>query len=149
MAIFTTEVTIPCSIEEAFDFLTTPKTIETISPDAMGLSYVSTPPVYHLGAKIEFKLISFGQVQKITHEVIQFDRPDIFVESMINGPMPRWIHTHRFESRGPEETVVIDEIEFDPPAGLLGFLITEGRILDSLEKGFDERQRLLLQAFEK
>jgi ligand-binding SRPBCC domain-containing protein len=149
MGFFQTQLELACTPEEAFDYLSTPQTIQTISPDKMGLNYLKTPEVYHHGAIIEFQVISFGQIQTITHEVTKFERPGIFSEKMVKGPVPFWVHTHKFEDLGNGLTLVVDEIEFQPPKGLLGFLINETRILDDLEQGMDERQRLLLQIFNK
>ena len=43
------------------------------------------------------------------------------------------MHEHLVEEAPAGEVVAIDRIEFEPPGGMLGFLITKRRILDELE----------------
>ena len=149
MAVFEAQFELPCSPDEAFTFLTTPETILQISPPDMGLKYVAVPDQYHLGAKIEFQVISFGQVQTIHHEVIEFEEPNIFVETMTKGLAPRWVHTHRFEPNGTGGVIVVDEIDFDKPGGIIGLMISEQKIIDSLEDGFDYRRRKMMEMFDE
>ena len=142
---FKYETILPCSVEQAFELLTTTKTILQSSPPAMALNYVATPDVYHQGAIIEFQVINFGQVQTIHHEVIEFEAPNLFVETMIKGPMSHWVHSHKFEAHPDRGTIMTDEVEFDPPSGVLGFIITKTKLIDSLEERLEEREGLLLQ----
>lgn len=149
MALFTADITIDCPPQQAFDFLTRPTNILEVSPPETGLSYRETPEVYHLDAIIKFAIVSFGQPREVVHKVTEFKSPEYFVEEMIDGPVPFWKYTHRFEPEGSGVRVV-DEIEFEPPGGLLGMIVTESRILDNLEDGFDHRyarlEKLLSQS---
>ena len=44
---------------------------------------------------------------------------------------------------------LINRIEFEPPAGLLGFIVTSDSILKALEDGFDYRRDVLQKKFAK
>lgn len=46
-----------------------------------------------------------------------------FVDLQVKGPFKSWVHTHRFESRGPEKCELIDSIEYKLPLGPLGSLV--------------------------
>ncbi|MFN0199218.1 MAG: SRPBCC family protein [Planctomycetaceae bacterium] len=148
MAIFQSSVKLNCPAAQAFDFLAKPANIALISPPDMGLCFVSAPEEIVLGAKLEFKIQSFGQVQELIHEITHLERPLLFVERQLKGPLKSWVHEHRFEILGDNQVEIFDVIEFLPPGGLLGFLVTETRILDSLDEGFELRYRKLKQLLE-
>ncbi len=149
MAIFQASVKLNCSAAHAFDFLAKPANIALISPPDMGLCFVSAPEEISLGSTLEFKIQSFGQVQELIHEITHLDRPARFVERQLKGPLKSWVHEHRFEVLADNQVEIFDIIEFLPPGGILGFLVTESRILDSLDEGFDLRYRKLKQLLEQ
>ena len=146
MAFFEASVELDCSQDEIFKFLTSTSNIEEISPPEIGLQFVNTAEVLKLGERLEFQVVHFGQIQKIIHEITRFEPSELFVESLVEGPLPKWEYTHRFEKNGMG-VVVIDEIEFEPPGGLIGLLISEQKLLDNLEDGFDHRYRCLEKHF--
>ena len=69
----------------------------------------------------------------------------MIVESQIEGPLRAWRHRQRIEIAGSGHCQLIDEIEFEPPGGMLGYLLTESRIRQSLEEGMDFRYDILQQ----
>ncbi|MEX0728268.1 MAG: SRPBCC family protein [Planctomycetaceae bacterium] len=149
MAIFEVSTIINCTVDRAFEFLIKPANISLISPPNMGLYFVAAPEEISKGTTLQFKIQSFGQVQELIHEITELDRPTRFVERQIKGPLKTWIHEHHFESTAPGQVKIRDTIEFLPPGGLLGFMVTESRILDSLDEGFDLRYKKLKQMLEQ
>jgi ligand-binding SRPBCC domain-containing protein len=143
MPVFETSVTLDCPRERAFDFLLRPANIARISPPELGLAFTSAPEVVELGSRIEFKVQGFGKVQTLVHEITGLVHPEKITETQIRGLFSRWVHEHLFETNASGQVVVTDRIEFEPPGGLLGFLVTAGRILDQLEEGFDHRHEQL------
>jgi len=145
MEVFEVRLTVPCSAETAFDFVTRPENIRKISPPDVGLAFTSPPDRYALGSRIEFKVQAFGLVREIVHEVTAFDEPGSFVEQQVSGPFQKWIHEHRFEDAGDGRVVIIDRIEFEKPGGVVGLIMTADRIRETLEIGFDFRHDKLEQ----
>lgn len=144
---FETSTLIRCEIGRLFDFLTRPDRVLEILPEDSGVTYTSVPEQLILGSQVEFDLRGFGPVQKVIHEVIEFDAPRLFVEQQKQGPLPHWRHEHVLEAVGAEVRL-IDRIDFAPPGGLAGLLVTEARIRKSLEKGFAHRYGRLKQLIE-
>ncbi|MDB5336357.1 MAG: hypothetical protein JWN70_1976 [Planctomycetaceae bacterium] len=101
-----------------------------------------------MGAKFEFKVQAWGTVQTSHFEIVEFDRPNLFVEVQLKGPMKSWRHEHRFATNADGQTVVTNRIEFTPPGGLVGLLVTESKILDSMEDGFYHRHQQLKKLLE-
>ncbi|MDB5390804.1 MAG: Polyketide cyclase/dehydrase [Planctomycetaceae bacterium] len=143
MAVFETSVILDCSVERVFAFMISPANHEKLSPPDVGLKFVNPPAQVELGSQFEFKMQAWGSVQTARHEVIQFDSPNLYIERAIRSPMKSYLHEHRFEIDGNGKTVMTDRIEFLPPGGILGLLVTESKILDSLEDGFYFRHQQL------
>ena len=149
MELFEARVELPCSVEEVFDLVARPEGIRKISPPEMGLFFKNSPERYALGAKVEFKIQALGLVREITHKVTAFDDPRSFTEEQIAGPFRHWVHEHIFETLEDRRCVAIDRIQFLPPGGVAGMIMTASRILENLEDGFDYRHEQLERHFQE
>ena len=143
MAEFETSVTVACPLEQAFDFFIRPTNAVKISPPNMGLQFLDAPDVLEQGCKFQFKVQGFGQVRTVLHEIEELIRPTRFVERQLEGVFKAWVHEHLFELTPEGEVLVTDRITFEPPAGLLGLLLTRDRIQEHLEEGFYHRHEKL------
>jgi len=148
MAQFENELWLPCDVEALFEFLLRPLNVQRISDPRLGLVFEQAPDVVVTGSRIAFKVQAYGVVQKIEHEITAVERPRLIVEQQIKGPMKSWRHEHRLE---PKDNGVrmIDRVTFEPPGGMLGFLVKESSILDGLEDGFIHREQELKRIVER
>lgn len=144
MAVFEFRTELPCSVSELFNFLIRPKNIALVSDPSLGLIFVDPPEVLTLNEEIDFKIVSFGQVHRITHKIIEISENSQLVEEQTSGPMKLWRHTHKYESTD-NGCVKLDIVEFAPPGGLVGFFLTEDKVSDHLEDGFCYREEKLQQ----
>lgn len=147
MAVFESETTLTAPTEEVFSFLLQPARLIQISPPEMGLKFVDAPERLQMGDTFRFMVQTMGQVQTITHRITAYEDPSLFVEELIEGPLPLWVHTHSFVSLDGSRTMIQDRIEFQPPGGLIGLLLTESRILDHLDDAFHHRYQQLGKLF--
>lgn len=139
---FEARVELACTLEQAFDFLAQPKNIRLISPPQMMLVFDAAPERLSLGARMEFRVQAHGVVRSAAHEIIVWEAPTRFVERQVAGPMGAWEHEHFFETTD-NGVVVIDRIQFAPPGGMLGLVVNERRIRESLEEAFEHRHAML------
>ncbi|MEZ6064540.1 MAG: SRPBCC family protein [Planctomycetaceae bacterium] len=144
MAQFAYETRLDCPPDVLFEFLLKPANVARVADPSTGLQIIEGPDVVTVGSRIRFQLVTYGQIQKMVHEIIAVDRPNLVVEKQIEGPTRAWEHRHLFQPAG-DGVLMIDEIEFEPPGGVLGFIATPARICDSLEENFFARQRTLEQ----
>ena len=87
-------------------------------------------------------------VQELTYEIVELDSPSKFREKMVEGPLKLWLHDYIIEPHESSDRVtLINRVEFEPPGGLLGFIVTEESILDALDDGFDYRRKVLQKRF--
>lgn len=77
------------------------------------------PDVLEEGAEVTVSVRPFGvgPRRRWTSRIEARERRDEaawFRDVMIDGPFPRWVHTHRFHAHG-RETTVIDRVEYRLP----------------------------------
>ena len=64
----------------------------------------------------------FGVRQRLTVQIIDFDRPNHFRDCMISGAFKSMVHDHTFADH-PEGTLMSDRFEFNSPLGILGAMV--------------------------
>lgn len=142
MAVFESRHELNCSVEEIFDFLIQTRNVVDLSDPDLELVLESGPEVLSLGSRLTFSVHGYGIPQQLVHEITMFERPERFVEEQVQGPMRQWRHEHVLET-GASGAVLVDVIEFKPPGGLVGLMLNERRIRESLERGFEYRRQEL------
>jgi ligand-binding SRPBCC domain-containing protein len=126
----------PCI--EVFDFFQRPANLIRVSPPELHMQIVEGPERLQLGSRLTLKGRRWGIPHRIVSEVVAFEAPKSFTDELREGPFKKWVHTHRFMAVA-EGTQVEDTIDFEPPGGALGLLITESFILQDLDKLFHYR----------
>ena len=142
-------VTIRCPVEKAFDFLTQTDNLFQIIPDELKLRVVSAPPQLQLGSRLEVQILAFGPPQNVTYEVTDYTRPHRFTETQVKGMLPRYVHEHLFSVQDGGMVLITDRIDFEPPGGLLGFMLTADRLRTTLNQGLVHRHSSLKRILEE
>jgi ligand-binding SRPBCC domain-containing protein len=88
---------------------------------------LKTSGLMSLGERVTWSAVHFGIRQRLTVEIVQFDRPHSFTDEMVSGAFKSMCHLHEFECSG-HNTVMKDYFEFEAPLGFLG-TIAENLIL--------------------
>ncbi|NTV37734.1 MAG: SRPBCC family protein [Anaerolineales bacterium] len=132
---------VPATIEEVWDFISSPKNLKEITPDYMGFDIISEnlPDKMYAGMIIAYKVrpllgIPMTWVTEITHVI---DR-QLFVDEQRFGPYRFWHHQHHFRKTS-EGTEVRDLVHYALPFGPLGRLIIAMVIKARLKQIFDYR----------
>lgn len=147
MPVFETEVTVATPIEQVFEYMSIPENLERLSPPEVGLKFIDAPSPLKQGDTFEFKVQAMGQIQKMKHRLVTSEAPTLMIEELVEGPLPRWRHTHTFVSAGDGQTKIKDQIDFEPPGGIIGMFLTEARILENLDDAYYYRQQQLKKIF--
>lgn len=139
---------LPISIDKAWEFLSDPKNLKTITPEYMGFNILSGAdrPMY-AGQIIQYIVtpvlgIKTKWVTEITHVI---DR-SYFVDEQRFGPYALWHHKHfiRPISNGVEMEDIID---YKIPFGWLGQLMHPIIVKPKLEEIFNYRYQKLIELF--
>lgn len=148
MTNFEEQLKIPAPVDRLFEFLLKPANVAKVSDPSSGLSLLNAPESVIEGSIITFRIAAFGQLREITHEVTIIEHPSKVVEVQREGPMKSWRHTHIFERDG-DGTLLIEQVDFEPPGGLVGLLVTPDKIIQQLEDGLYYKEQALRKLAEQ
>lgn len=147
MPSFKTSAVINCSAAALREFLGRTASIPEVSDPELELQVLEAPEVVTQDAVIDFRITTFGFKQRMQHRYITVSDVEIVAEQ-VEGPTRSWIHRQKVEDNGDGTCTLTDEVEFEPPGGMLGFVMTEDRIRESLEDGMEYRYDTLRELLE-
>ncbi len=75
-----------------------------------------------LGQTVTFEGKHFVMRLRLTVNVVEYERPHLFVDEMIEGRFKRFKHIHRFVERN-SGTLMIDTLEWTSPFWILGSIV--------------------------
>jgi ligand-binding SRPBCC domain-containing protein len=152
MKIYTlkTKQIIPVSLDEAWDFFSSPKNLKTITPPYMGFDIKSdVAEKMYAGQIICYTVrplfnIPMTWVTEITH----VKDKEFFVDEQRFGPYAFWHHKHFFKAidKGVE---MIDQVDYALPFGILGQIVHPIIVENKLKEIFDFRYKKVEELFGK
>jgi len=151
MAIFQkhTAQKIPASINEMWNFISSPQNLKRITPDYMGFEIQSKELAKKMypGMMIRYTVKPLFNIPMTwLTEITQVKEKEFFVDDQRVGPYKIWHHEHRIT---PIEGGVLmnDIITYQPPLGFLGSLANTLVIKHKLNEIFDYREKALIEIF--
>jgi len=141
---------LPISVNEAWDFLSNPANLKTITPDYMGFNILSGAdrPMFP-GQIIQYIVTPvMGIKTKWVTEITHVKDKEYFVDEQRFGPYALWHHKHFIkEIEGGVE--MEDIIDYKVPMGILGQLVHPILVKPKLEEIFNYRTTKLEALFGK
>src|SRR5262249_17507582 len=134
-------------VGRVWEFLCRPANLVLVSPPEMHLRLVEGPEQLYLGARMTIAGRRWGIPQRIVSEVVAFEPNVLFVDEQREGPFRQFTHTHRLEPRS-DRTRMLDRIDYEPPGGILGLILTAGRIERELQSVFEFRAQKFKELLE-
>lgn len=142
---------IPATIDQVWEFISSPANLKKITPAYMGFNITSkqmTDKMYP-GMIISYKVspvlgIKMTWVTEITH----VKEKEYFVDEQRVGPYAMWHHEHKIE---PIDGGVLmtDIVSYKPPFGILGSIANAILIKKQLKEIFDFRTTAMEKLFGK
>jgi ligand-binding SRPBCC domain-containing protein len=115
---------LPISIEAAWDFFSTAKNLQKITPTDVSfqiLTDLKDEPVY-TGQIIDYIVKPMLNIpMRWTTEITGVEPPHRFMDRQLRGPYSLWEHTHSFESVAGGVKMT-DDVQYAIPLGVLGTL---------------------------
>ena len=141
---------LPISVDEAWDFLSNPSNLKTITPDYMGFNILSGAdrPMFP-GQIIQYIVTPIlGIKTKWVTEITHVRNKEYFVDEQRFGPYALWHHKHFIKAidGGVEMEDVID---YKVPMGVLGQMAHPILVKPKLEEIFNYRTQKLEELFGK
>lgn len=136
------------SVQQAWDFFSTPRNLARITPPEMDFVIVSDiPEAIYTGLQIEYKVRPLLGIQTgwVT-EIQDVQAPHVFTDAQLKGPYKLWRHTHTFtDSEGG--VLMTDEVQYALPLGPAGLLAHSLVVKKKLNDIFDFRFQTLERLF--
>jgi ligand-binding SRPBCC domain-containing protein len=139
---------LPITIQEAWEFLSNPKNLKTITPDYMGFIIESGAdrPMFP-GQIIEYIVTPvLGIKTKWVTEITHVEELRYFVDEQRFGPYSLWHHKH-FLKEIPGGVEMEDVIHYKIPMGFIGQLVHPILVKPKLDEIFDYRRKKLIDLF--
>ena len=140
---------IPATIEEVWDFISSPANLKEITPDYMGFDITSEdlPEKMYPGMIISYVVKPLlGIPTTWVTEITKVTDKAYFIDEQRVGPYKLWHHQHFIE---PIEGGVLmrDIVSYQPPFGFLGAIMNSLVIRKKLREIFDYRVEAVNKRF--
>ena len=142
---------LPITIQEAWDFFSSPKNLAKITPSHMKFKilYISGGDKAYAGQIIRYKInvLPWLPMHWVT-EITQVKEPSHFIDEQRFGPYALWHHQHHFkEVQGG--VLMTDEVNYAIPLGFLGRLAHWLFVGKEVNAIFEHRFKALEDYFKK
>ena len=135
-----THQNLPISVDAAWNFLSDPKNLKTITPDYMGFNILSGADRKMFAGQIIQYIVTpvAGIPTKWVTEITHVKDKEFFVDEQRFGPYSLWHHKH-FIKAIPGGVEMEDIIDYKLPMGILGQLAHPIIVKPKLKEIFDYR----------
>ena len=139
---------LPVSQEKAWDFLSDPNNLKTITPDYMGFKILEGAESKMYAGQIIKYIVTpvLGLPLRWVTEITHVEHLQYFVDEQRFGPYSLWHHKH-FIKPIPGGVEMIDIVDYKLPLGLLGRLAHPLFVKRQLKQIFDYRYNKLVELF--
>ncbi|SHF57442.1 Ligand-binding SRPBCC domain-containing protein [Salegentibacter echinorum] len=139
---------LPISLQEAWDFLSSPENLKTITPDYMSFDILSGGDRSMFPGQIIQYIVTpiAGIKTKWVTEITHVKDKEYFVDEQRFGPYSLWHHKHFIkEIDGGVE--MEDIVDYKLPMGFLGQMVHPFLVAPKLNEIFDYRREKLIELF--
>ncbi len=140
--------TLPISLDEAWDFFSSPANLDAITPDDLGF-HITSPLA---GKMFDGQIITYRvRIAPLVHvtwvtEIKCVEEGRAFVDEQRFGPYKFWHHRHEFEAV-PGGVLMRDKVHYALPFGPFGAIAHALFVRRKLEWIFNFRWKLLAEKF--
>jgi ligand-binding SRPBCC domain-containing protein len=140
--IFVKESLIRASPERVFAFHERPDALRSLTPPWERARVVEHAESLRAGARavVETRLFGLLPVRWVAVHTA-YDPPRMFEDVQESGPFRSWRHRHLFEPR-EGGTLLRDEVEYEPPLGMLGRALAPLLVVPRLTRLFEYRHEV-------
>ncbi len=145
---FVKETRIAAPPERVFAFHESPGALQRLTPPWEKVKVVEGGDSIRPGSRVVLRTKVGPFPLTWVAEHTEYEPGRMFADTQRSGPFARWDHHHWFLDDGQGGTILRDEVDYEPPFGVLGRLLA-GRFLEKkLSKMFDYRHTLTKQVVE-
>ena len=138
-----------CSLEEAWEFFSSPKNLPRITPPDMKFKIMSDLPEENIykGMLIDYTVAPvLGIDMNWRTEITNVDPNKSFTDNQVKGPYKLWNHFHEFIPN-EDGVLVKDTVDYELPLGILGNIAHSLFVRKKLDYIFDYRHQVIEKLF--
>ena len=143
------ELEVAASLEQVWDFISSPVNLREITPDYMGFE-ITTPGLPHKiypGLMISYKVRPvLGINMNWLTEITQVREPHYFVDEQRAGPYSIWHHEHKLKAT-EKGVLMSDIVTYRLPFGPMGTLAHGLFVKKQLKGIFQYREHAMVERF--
>jgi ligand-binding SRPBCC domain-containing protein len=146
---FVKESRIAATPNVVFAFHESPETFRRLVPPWERVEVESAPASLQPGSKVVLRTRVGPFSLRWVAEHIEYEPGRLFADRQVSGPFASWYHRHLFLDDGEGGTLLRDEVEYAPPLGRLGDLLSARFLETKLRRLFDfrhEATRLIIES---
>ena len=139
---------LPISLDEAWDFLSSPNNLKLITPESMNFKIIDWDEKKAYPGQIIQYTVSpvLGIKIKWVTEITKVIRNSYFIDEQRFGPYSFWHHKH-FIKEIDNGILMEDVIHYKIPFGLIGKILNKLYVQNKLDKIFKYRENKLNEIF--
>lgn len=139
------EITLPGSLENVFDFFSDAYNLQQITPPYLNFEILTSRPIkMATGTLIDYKLRLRGIPIRWRTRISTWEPPFRFVDEQLKGPYKIWRHEHTFEAQG-NSTLARDRVHYVSP---LAFITHPLMVTRDVKRIFEYRSAKLKSIFQ-
>ncbi len=142
MQVFESSVELPVSIEQAFAYHERDGALNRLIPPWESVAIESSDGSIKPGSRVTLVMRVLGVPFRWRAEHGTYDPPNRFEDRSLAGPFAYWHHRHIFQSLGPQQTRLIDRVDYKVPLGTFGQAIGGAFVRRQLATMFNYRHRV-------
>ncbi len=116
-----------CPPATLYDFLIRPANLLKVSPPDLHVRLIEAPERIEIGSRLAIEARYLGLRQRLTTVVRALEPERLIVDEQIEGPFRKYRHERRLKEI-PGGVALTGCIDYEPPAGMIGLLVSKSRI---------------------
>jgi ligand-binding SRPBCC domain-containing protein len=143
------ETKLNASLDQVWTYFSRPENLNDLTPDDLQFEILSEQiaEVMYPGMIINYRISPFKGVKfRWTTEIVHCVYKEYFVDEQRFGPYAFWHHRHHFEQKA-DHVLMIDEVNYALPFGILGRIMQSLYIKKKLEGIFNYREKKIREIF--
>jgi len=143
--IFVKESLIRAAPERVFAFHELPDALARLTPPWEQVRVIQAAEISQVGSQaiIETRILGLIPARWVAEHTV-YDPPRMFEDIQVSGPFRQWRHRHIVLAQDGG-ALLRDEIEYEPPLGFIGRIVTPHLIVPRLRRLFDYRHQATRQ----
>ncbi len=148
--IINTKQELPISLDEAWEFFSTPVNLEKLTPNNLRFKILTcSHETMEVGQIISYKirLMPFVWIHWVT-EITRVENKHFFIDDQRSGPYKIWHHRHTF-TETKNGVLMEDQVHYLLPFGIIGKIVHTLAVKAQLKNIFDYRKQVLAEIFKR